>query len=52
MIYWQLYNPHLHSSVGTALAPQSFGGEDQHHELYAGAGRKPAKGKNAPKEGL
>lgn len=52
MIYWQLCNPHLHSSVGTALAPQSFGGEDQHPELYAGAGRKPVKGKNAPKEGL
>lgn len=49
MIYWQLCNPHLHSSVGTALAPQSFGGEDQHPELYAGAGRKPAKGKKCSK---
>lgn len=28
-----------------------FGGENQHSELYAGAGRKPAKGETLPKNG-
>lgn len=40
IIYWQLRN----SQQCWEQLEQSFGGENQHPELYAGAGRKPANG--------
>jgi len=47
MIYWQLHN----SQQCWELLEQSFGGENQHPELYAGAGRKPARGDMPQKNG-